>query len=161
MPQSGWRHCGKCQGLFFGGNRTSVCPARGAHTIATDITPPKNFTLWLKDDDPGYQGNWQWCNKCQGLFFGGEPSGYWSGLAGWFPSTGVCPAGGSHAYEGSGGYVLGPDLDQFRSFSAGWAWCNKCQGLFRYQNTLNSGTCPAGGGHNLADSISYTIGVNP
>jgi hypothetical protein len=29
--QAGWKWCAKCQGLFFGGNGTSVCPAGGAH----------------------------------------------------------------------------------------------------------------------------------
>lgn len=39
------------------------------------------------------QINWHWCNKCQGL--------YWAGH-----SLGVCPAGGNHAMDGSGDYIL-------------------------------------------------------
>jgi hypothetical protein len=39
------------------------------------------------------QSNWRWCNKCQGLFFGGNPN----------PK---CPAGGAHNKTGSGNYSL-------------------------------------------------------
>ncbi len=39
------------------------------------------------------QSNWRWCNKCQGLFFGGNPNP-------------VCPAGGPHNNAGSGNYSL-------------------------------------------------------
>ena len=39
------------------------------------------------------QQNWRWCNKCQGLFFGGNPG----------PK---CPAGGKHDKTGSGNYRL-------------------------------------------------------
>jgi hypothetical protein len=39
------------------------------------------------------QDNWRWCNKCQVLAFAGY-------------SVGVCAAGGSHEYFGSGDYVL-------------------------------------------------------
>lgn len=40
------------------------------------------------------QDNWRWCNKCQGMFFAGNPT------------KGVCPAGGEHSLEGSGNYRL-------------------------------------------------------
>ncbi len=42
---------------------------------------------------PGQQSDWRWCNKCQGLFFGGNPNP-------------VCPAGGGHVKVGSGNYSL-------------------------------------------------------
>jgi hypothetical protein len=41
----------------------------------------------------GQQSNWRWCNKCQGLFFGGNAGS-------------VCPAGGPHSKVGSGNYSL-------------------------------------------------------
>ena len=165
MPQSGWQLCGKCQGLFFGDNPTSVCPAGAAH-IPTE-TPPTNYWLWYRDDPVGDQPNWRWCNKCQGLFFKGVPSGDWVAMGlDWFPSTGVCPAGGGHAHAGSPEYWLELYSSEIHYWdrtvysSNGWAWCNKCQGLFKFQNTLTSGTCPAGGGHNLAaDSAPYAFGV--
>jgi len=43
------------------------------------------------------QGNWRWCNKCQGLFFGGGQA------------NSRCPEGGTHAPQaqsGSGNYSL-------------------------------------------------------
>jgi hypothetical protein len=41
------------------------------------------------------QLNWRWCNKCQGLFFAGNPS------------KGVCPKDGKeHSSDGSGNYNL-------------------------------------------------------
>ncbi|MBM3946462.1 MAG: hypothetical protein FJ315_03555 [SAR202 cluster bacterium] len=39
------------------------------------------------------QGDWRWCNKCQGLFFAGNPS------------QGVCKAGGTHSRSGSADYA--------------------------------------------------------
>ena len=38
------------------------------------------------------QSNWRWCNKCQGLAWGG--------------GVGKCPAGGNHDYTESGDYTL-------------------------------------------------------
>lgn len=38
------------------------------------------------------QENWRWCNKCQGMFFAGQPT------------KGACPAGGEHSQDGSGNY---------------------------------------------------------
>jgi len=60
-----------------------------------------NFTkrVLTQDDISGVkalypsQSNWRWCNKCQGLFFGGNPN----------PK---CPAGGAHDKTGSGNYSL-------------------------------------------------------
>lgn len=149
-------------GSFFGDNPTSVCPAGGAHAIANDPVQ-QNFMLYLDADPFVYnQSFWQWCNKCQGLFYAGSPDpfGIWVDFIDWFPSTGVCPAGGGHAYAGSKGYVVEFYPGTFHPPQAGWAWCNKCQGLFKANNALfTSGTCPAGGGHNLADSGNYAIGI--
>jgi hypothetical protein len=161
MSQSGWRHCGKCQGLFFGDNPTSVCPAGGAHAIADDPVQ-YNFMLWLFLDPPDIpQINWNLCNKCQGLFYSGQSQGTWFNFGlDWNASTGVCPAGGGHAYAGSAGYVVEFDPSIFASSQAGWAHCNKCEGLFYANNLLlTSGTCPAGGGHNLAGSSNYAVGI--
>jgi hypothetical protein len=43
------------------------------------------------------QGNWRWCNRCQGLFYGGNVAGS------------RCPAGGAHTppnQSGSADYIL-------------------------------------------------------
>jgi len=86
------------------------------------------------------QRNWRWCNKCQGLWFGGNPAG-------------PCPGGGNHVKTGSGNYSL------VRATSApgqsNWRWCSKCQGLWFGGNP--AGPCPAGGKHIKTGSGNYTI----
>ncbi len=81
------------------------------------------------------QIDWQYCKKCEGLFFAGN-------------NQSVCPAGGSHDDSASGGYVLS-DLG---GGQPGWSWCGQCQGLFFTGN--NSGVCPA---HSDAGSLNYAV----
>ncbi len=98
--QSDWRCCSKCQGLYYAGSwkyigvpDLGVCPAGGSHAD----TGSSNFTL---ADSGSGQSDWQWCNKCQGLFYAGN----WEYIG--VPELGVCPAGGAHSNTGSGNYVL-------------------------------------------------------
>jgi hypothetical protein len=94
------------------------------------------------------QRNWRWCNRCQGLFFGGNPT------------TGACPLGGGHN-RGSGNYVMFAYAPIPAHSQAGWRWCNRCQGLFAPGNNSNdpnnNGVCPLGGGHNPGGSGAYTM----
>jgi hypothetical protein len=89
--QSAWRWCRKCQGLFFGGDHLSlgVCPEGGQH----DGTASANYTMLY--GTPGNadwtQGNWRWCDKCQGMHYG---------------VGGICPAGGAHNPSQSANYVM-------------------------------------------------------
>jgi hypothetical protein len=95
--QTDWRWCDRCQGLYFGGGvASSRCPAGGTHTapgrFSSSYGLPFNLT-----DEPDHQSDWRWCNKCQGLYYGG-------GVA-----TSSCAAGGTHApasASGSADYVL-------------------------------------------------------
>ncbi|MFP2907580.1 hypothetical protein ACLESD_21530, partial [Pyxidicoccus sp. 3LFB2] len=87
---SNWRWCNKCQGLFFAGNGSSVCPTGGAHNGSTS---GDYHLLHGAGGAPDLQSNWRWCNKCQGLFFGGNGSS-------------VCPSGGAHSGVTSGDYSL-------------------------------------------------------
>jgi hypothetical protein len=83
------------------------------------------------------QSNWRWCNKCQGLFFGGSQA------------ESDCPAGGAHAepaQSGSGNYSLPHNAPPSPSRQSEWCWCNKCQGLF-YGPAVAASSCPAGGTH--------------
>jgi LysM domain len=83
------------------------------------------------------QPNWRWCNKCQGLFFGGH-------LA-----ESDCPAGGRHAdpaQSRSGNYSLPHNAPTSPDRQEGWRWCNKCQGLYFGPGVAGS-SCPAGGTH--------------
>jgi hypothetical protein len=81
------------------------------------------------------QINWQWCKKCEGLFFAGN-------------SLGVCPAGGNHDDSGSGGYALSDS----GAGQSDWKWCNQCQGLFFVGNDL--GVCPT---HSDTASGKYVL----
>lgn len=136
MPQSDWLWCQNCQGLFFGGTATSVCPAGNGHDGSTS----GNYTLDTEPADPG-QHNWRWCQKCQGLFFGDSP--------------GLCAAGGEHDGSVSGDYSLRTDLPA-PTGERGWRWCHRCGGLFYSQNTT-TGWCPRGGGHDYGPSSDYTL----
>ena len=83
------------------------------------------------------QADWRYCNKCQGLFFGG-------GLA-----NSRCPAGGTHAapqQSGSGNYSLWHNVVAAPHVQSDWRWCNKCQGLF-YGLSVAASRCPAGSTH--------------
>ena len=98
---------------------------------------------WVSDTSAGsvlpstIQGNWRWCNKCQGLFFGDGQAGS------------RCPAGGTHASpteSGSGNYSLPHNVPPSPYLQQDWRWCNKCQGLFVGGGQADS-RCPAGGTH--------------
>jgi hypothetical protein len=90
--QSDWRWCNKCQGLFFGGDvAASRCPTGGTHAAPAQ-SGSYNYSLpHDARDDPGRQRDWRWCNKCQGLFFGGDVA------------ASRCPAGGTHAAPAQSG----------------------------------------------------------
>jgi hypothetical protein len=103
-----------------------------------DQAAPQTATVSIAN----LQNNWRWCNKCQGLGYGGNVS------------PGPCPASGSHSYVGSSDYSLLHDL----AGSAGqdnWRWCKNCQGL-AYGGNPNS-RCPAGGAHDLSASYNYLL----
>jgi Peptidase family M23 len=91
------------------------------------------------------QDEWRWCQKCQGLFFGGTPG---LGTAG-----GKCPAGGAHAAIQSGNYIL--VVDSAAPGQPDWRWCNRCQGLWFAGHPVSK--CPAGGSHSQTGSGNYTI----
>jgi hypothetical protein len=90
------------------------------------------------------QGNWRFCFKCQGMWFGG------------FAGS-VCPDGGSHSQSGSGNYALVHDFGGSERQS-GWRFCSKCLGLWFGGNTGSH--CPAGGGHVQTGSFDYSLSHN-
>ncbi|WP_275900284.1 M57 family metalloprotease [Pyxidicoccus trucidator] len=89
------------------------------------------------------QDTWQWCNKCQGLFYAGNPSS-------------SCPAGGVHGNSGSYNYHLAHDVAPTAGWQGDWRWCNKCQGLF-YGGNAASSVCPSGGTHDGSGSYDYHL----
>ena len=135
--QRNWRWCSKCQGLWFGGNAGSKCPAGGAHTKVGS----GNYSLVHAATSAPGQSNWRWCSKCQGLWFGGNPAG-------------KCPGGGVHTKVGSGNYTL---AHQSGSGQSNWRWCSKCQGLWFGGNP--AGACPAGGVHTKVSSGDYRLPI--
>jgi hypothetical protein len=135
--QYNWRWCRKCQGMAFGGNPSSVCPAGGSH----DHSGSGNYALVHNSPPPAVQANWRWCRKCQGLAFAGNPGS-------------VCPAGGAHDHTGSGNYSLLHNVPG-RAGQRDWRWCRKCQGLAFAGNP--GSRCPAGGAHDHAGSGNYTL----
>jgi hypothetical protein len=67
----------------------------------------------------GTQRNWRRCDKCQGLWFGGDAS------------QGKCPEGGTRAKTGSGNYSLVRQASPTPpNHEANWRCCSKCQGLW-------------------------------
>ena len=96
--QGDWRWCNKCQGLFYGGGvATSRCPAGGTHGAPAQSGSANYHLSFGIQGVEGSQGDWRWCNKCQGLFYGG-------GIV-----DSRCPAGGTHApptQTGSYDYVV-------------------------------------------------------
>lgn len=93
------------------------------------------------------QNHWAWCQKCQGLFFLGNPS------------NGVCPRGGEHNAARSGHYVAYEERDARGNAQPGWRWCRKCQGMVFSGN--GAGRCPAGSGHDTTGSGQYVALVEP
>ena len=133
--QRNWRWCSKCQGLWFGGNAGSKCPAGGTHTKVGSA----NYSLVMNATGIPGQPNWRWCNKCQGLWFGGNPAG-------------KCPEGGNHVKVGSANYTL---ANNSGAGQTNWRWCSKCQGLWFGGNP--AGPCPNGGKHVKTGSADYRL----
>ncbi len=100
--QDGWRWCGACQGLWFGGNGSlGHCPNRGA-SGHWPFGPWPVISAYYRVEDvdhrdsPGGQDQWRWCFKCSGMFFDGNSPG----------ASGRCPKDNAHHAVTGGSYVL-------------------------------------------------------
>lgn len=148
LRQDGWRCCGNCQGLYyaFGGPGVpSVCPATaGPHRPGSD----GNYVL-SGQAGPGRQSGWQFCNKCGGMFYGGNPH---SKCPVHSPTTEHVNGGGVYAIANNSP----SDPGQHH-----WRWCSKCQGLWYAGNPGSA--CPGDPGqpHSAVGSGDYAIEVNP
>lgn len=132
MYQNQWRHCHKCEGLFFGRSDAAagICPAdRGTH----DMSGSGNYFLLRDETVYPFQSGWRHCRKCEGLFFAHADR------------RGVCTAGGTHEMEGSGNYALMMNAAEFPGQHS-WRHCPKCEGLF-FAPDGRLGRCPAGDSH--------------
>jgi hypothetical protein len=93
------------------------------------------------------QAGWRWCKKCEGLWI----------ADGGVERKGKCAAGGTHDATDSGKYTLAHN-DDGAAGQSGWRWCKKCEGLwFADGGADRKGKCPAGDGHDDADSGKYTL----
>lgn len=150
LGQANWRHCRKCEGMFFAGNPTrGVCPLdQGEH----DMTGSSDYVLANASTDffAQSQANWRWCQKCQGLFFAGNPT------------HGVCPADNRpHDAAIGGEYRLARDMPSNFPYQPMWYWCGKCQALFFSASGRLSGRCPMDGRqHDGSSSSNYTLMFN-
>jgi hypothetical protein len=136
--QSNWQFCYQCGGLFFAGHNLGVCPVGGG--AAHDASQSGGYALSFSSSVPvtGTQSDWQYCKKCQGIFFAGDGSGF-------------CPATkGAHEAGGGSGYAL----NQSGNGQAGWKYCLNCHGLFFAASSRN--VCPEGGPH-ISGSGSYFL----
>ena len=146
--QAGWAYCSHCSGMYYGVGGPSVCPAPNSFGHGHDAGASFNYVLRCDSPAPApnLQSDWRWCSKCGALHFGS--------------GTGVCPAGGAHAVDGSGDYVLGTTADINTSAigvadaQSQWNWCRKCAGLHFAPGTS---VCPAGSSHDSTGSGNYWI----
>ena len=97
-------------------------------TVVSNASPGGEVDIFYRSGSE--QPGWRWCHKCQGMFFGDNPS------------KGVCPADHlAHDPSQSGRYAA-----LFGENAVGqqgnWRWCHKCQGMF-FNGNPSKGVCPA------------------
>lgn len=144
---------------WCGGSKEWVTAPRGTNMVVVTRAPRGRSVTWAcyKVDSSitsvMIQRWWRWCNKCQGLWFGGRIPGDTREV------DSSCPAGGFHTREGSGRYALIHNTPRGTGRQDYWRWCNKCQGCFYGRNHPNpSGRCPAdGGSHDSSSSGEYSL----
>lgn len=156
MPnQYNWFWCNKCNGLVYGGDPYSnlfeiemgnigVCAAGGTHYLGASL----DYSISYGEASTStLQADWYWCQKCQGIWWHGNPS-----------AASHCPAGGQHDHTSSYDYDLLHSIPLTTGQQNNWRWCNKCQGVFYAANsTLGPGPCPDGGTHNDGGSWDYHL----
>jgi len=82
------------------------------------------------------QGEWRFCQKCDAMFFNGNPS------------KGTCAAGGGHDAAGFN-FTLPHDGAETTTDQGSWRFCDKCNAMF-FDGFPAKGVCAAGGGHEAA-----------
>jgi hypothetical protein len=145
--QGGWAYCANCAGLWYTGNNTTGwCPFKEVTGGGGHIESP-SYSYELQYDlsgtgGPPYQPGWNWCSRCQGLFYATNMT------------ESYCPAkpfGGRHNPGGFAYSVRYSDAVP-GSVQGNWFWCGQCQGLFQGGSVTYGGDCPytplAYNGHN-------------
>ena len=140
--QGEWAWCYKCQGLFYGPHQSSsTCPYGGNHNGGE--SEHYELAYGATGTISGTQSDWDWCYKCQGLFYNHDQS------------SSLCPATGRHSGAESNDYVISTSTSNLIpaviAFQASWARCGNCQGLF-YGPHQSTSWCPTGYAHSAADN---------
>ncbi|MGH8524774.1 MAG: hypothetical protein ACREXY_11325, partial [Gammaproteobacteria bacterium] len=105
---------------------------------SSTLNTPTSSPIGSPASGPTTQSGWNWCSKCQGLFFSAAGS--------------RCPAGAAHSGAGSGNYTLTQNGGMGQP---NWRYCSKCHGL--YFKGSATGLCPAGGPHDASQSGDYRL----
>jgi hypothetical protein len=153
--QHHWRWCSVCQGMWYGDNSGSSCPANpgNPHSQAGS----GDYSIEVNPAD--YQRNWRWCYRCQSLFYASN-------------GAGVCSAGpGGHSFNASASYVFQAGVSPVNTSGpqqTGWSsstgrYCQACGMMWLGQSS--SSRCPGtGGAHVSTGSGVYYLrqtGSNP
>lgn len=143
--QSGWRHCNRCQALFYA-PKPSRCPAPGGGQHTPGSSWNYSLTHVARTAKPGKntQPGWNWCSRDGVLFFGPHAD------------ISVCAAGGRHVTGGSWNYQLSFGVPASGTVQVHWRHCERCQVLFYGPDTVES-HCPAGGVHSFGPSWDYGL----
>jgi hypothetical protein len=136
--QDGWRWCGRCSALAYGGFGAGVCAGGQGH----DFGASGEYLVPFGAPPEGVQPDWRWCNRCQCLVYAGF-------------GLGTCHAGGAHDHGGSIDYGV-PMATVPAGAQEGWRWCSTCQTMVFDGGPL-VGTCPGGVDHELAGSGPYAM----
>lgn len=137
LGQANWRFCVKCFTMFYDGySMKGVClgdPRKGEHlAMGYNFVLPHNVP-----GTPTAQTDWEFCTKCNGMFYNG------------YPDKGKCPAdgGGHQNHPDAFRFVLPHNVPGTPTAQTGWEFCIKCHEMF-YDGYSEKGKCPAdSGGH--------------
>jgi hypothetical protein len=96
--QRGWRYCGKCNGLFYGGFGTfGLCAAGGQHTGSPDNGTSLDYMMiYGFPAGTNRQTGWSFCIKCRNIAYSnGGP--------------GICAHSGRHDHSSTLAYGIEHD----------------------------------------------------
>lgn len=142
--QSGFRWCHRCQNVTYGINvAKSRCAAGGTHDITGSWVYALPWGPRTSRTTKTNQAGWNWCAKCQDVFFG--------------PNQGksVCAAYGRHVVGGSYDYLI-PYGAPAAAHEPHFRHCFRCENLYYGPNTTRS-VCAAGGVHSFGPSWDYNL----